>query len=279
MNKTKSVKQSFDLTEKIAVITGGAGLLGEKHAEAIAEFGGIPILLDIDKKTGDEKAQRISKEYKVDCEFQYCDITDESRVSSVRDFLLSKFGHIDILINNAAIDPKVGAKNGKNLSRLENFPIDQWNLELSVGLTGAMLCSKVFGYEMSKNGYGVILNISSDLGIIAPDQRLYFKDEVAENEQPVKPVTYSVIKHGLIGLTKYLATYWANNGVRSNAICPGGIYNNQSDEFINKISNLIPLGRMADSNEYKAAIVFMVSEASSYMNGAVVSMDGGRSAW
>ena len=279
MNKTKSVKQSFDLTEKIAVITGGAGLLGEKHAEAIAEFGGIPILLDIDKKTGDKKAQRISKEYKVDCEFQYCDITDESQVSSVRDFLLSKFGHIDILVNNAAIDPKVEAKNGKNLSRLENFPIDQWNLELSVGLTGTMLCSKVFGYEMSKNGYGVILNISSDLGIIAPDQRLYLKDEVAENEQPVKPVTYSVIKHGLIGLTKYLATYWANNGVRSNAICPGGIYNNQSDEFINKISNLIPLGRMADSNEYKAAIVFMVSEASSYMNGAVVSMDGGRSAW
>ena len=279
MNKTKSVKQSFDLTEKIAVITGGAGLLGEKHAEAIAEFGGIPILLDIDKKTGDEKAQRISKEYKVDCEFQYCDITDESQVSSVRDFLLSKFGHIDILVNNAAIDPKVEAKNGKNLSRLENFPIDQWNLELSVGLTGTMLCSKVFGYEMSKNGYGVILNISSDLGIIAPDQRLYLKDEIAENEQPVKPVTYSVIKHGLIGLTKYLATYWIDKGVRCNALCPGGIYNNQSDEFVKRISKLIPIGRMADSDEYKAAMVFLVSDASSYMNGEAVSMDGGRSCW
>ena len=279
INPVKSLKQSFDLTGKIAVITGGAGFLGKKHAEAIAEFGGIPILLDIDKKTGDEKAQRISKEYKVDCEFQYCDITDESQVSSVRDFLLSKFGHIDILVNNAAIDPKVGAKNGKDLSRLENFPIDQWNFELSVGLTGSMLCSKIFGYEMSKNGYGVILNISSDLGIIAPDQRLYLKDEVAENEQPVKPVTYSVIKHGLIGLTKYLATYWADKGVRCNALCPGGIYNNQPDEFIKKISNLIPLGRMADEDEYKASVVFMVSDASKYMNGSILSVDGGRSIW
>ena len=279
MNKTKSVQKSFDLTGKVAVITGGAGLLGEKHSEAIAEFGGIPILLDIDEKAGIEKANRISNEYEVDCKFMLCDITDESQISSVRDSLSSKFGHIDILINNAAIDPKVKKQSGENLSRLENFSIDQWNLELSVGLTGAMLCSKVFGYEMSKNGYGVILNISSDLGIIAPDQRLYLKDEIAENEQPVKPVTYSVIKHGLIGLTKYLATYWIDKGVRCNALCPGGIYNNQSDEFVKKISNLIPIGRMADSDEYKAAMVFLVSEASSYMNGEAVSMDGGRSCW
>ena len=279
MNKTKSVKQSFDLTGKVAVITGGAGLLGEEHAEAIAEFGGIPILLDIDKKTGDEKAQRISKEYKVDCEFQYCDIVDESQLSSVRDFLLNKFGHIDILINNAAIDPKVKVNSNENLSRLENFSIDQWNLELSVGLTGAMLCNKIFGYEMAKKGKGVILNISSDLGIIAPNQKIYKKEGLPEQDQPVKPVTYSVIKHGLIGLTKYLATYWADKGVRCNALCPGGIYNNQPDEFVKKISDLIPLGRMADEDEYKASVVFMVSDASKYMNGSVVSMDGGRSCW
>ena len=274
-----SVKQSFDLTGKVAVITGGAGLLGEKHAEAIAEFGGIPILLDIDEKAGTKKASRISNEYQVDCEFMLCDITDESQILSVRDTLLSRFGHIDILINNAAIDPKIKDDSEINLSRLENFSIDQWNLELSVGLTGSMLCSKIFGYEMSKAGEGVILNISSDLGIIAPDQRIYKKDGLPENEQPVKPVTYSVIKHGLIGLTKYLATYWADKGVRCNALCPGGIYNNQPDEFVKKISNLIPLGRMADEDEYKASVVFMVSEASAYMNGSVVSMDGGRSCW
>ena len=273
------VKQSFDLINKVAVITGGSGLFGEKHAEAIAEFGGIPVLLDIDKKTGNEKAQRISKEYQVDCAFKLCDITDESQISSVRDSLISKFGQIDILINNAAIDPKIKENPEINFSRLENFPIDQWNLELSVGLTGSMLCSKIFGYEMSKNGYGVIINISSDLGIIAPDQRLYLKDKVAENEQPVKPVTYSVIKHGLIGLTKYLATYWVDKGVRCNALCPGGIYNNQPDEFVKKISNFIPLGRMAHEDEYKASVVFMVSDASKYMNGAIIPIDGGRSIW
>ena len=274
-----SVKQSFDLTGKVAVITGGAGLLGEKHAEAIAEFSGIPILLDIDEKSGTKKAKRIADDYQVNCEFHFCDITDESEILSVRDTLLSEYGHIDILINNAAIDPKIKAKSNENLSRLENFPIGQWDLELSVGLTGAMLCSKIFGYEMSKNGKGVILNISSDLGLIGPDQRIYKKEGLPENEQPVKPVTYSVIKHGLIGLTKYLATYWADKGVRCNALCPGGIYNNQPDEFIKKISNIIPIGRMAHEDEYKESVVFMVSEASKYMNGSILSVDGGRSIW
>jgi len=278
LNKIKSVKQSFDLTENIAVITGGAGLLGEKHAESIAEFGGIPILLDINKKAGTEKAQRITNEYQVDCEFKLCDITDESQILSVRDALLSKYGRIDILINNAAIDPKVEAKSENKLSRLENFPIDQWNLELGVGLTGAMLCSKIFGYEISKNSNGVILNISSDLGIIAPDQRIYRKEGFPENEQPVKPVTYSVIKHGLIGLTKYLATYWPGK-VRCNTLCPGGIYAGQSEDFVQRLTDLIPLGRMANIDEYKAAIVFMVSDASLYMNGSTVVIDGGRSVW
>ena len=277
MNKTKSVKQSFDLTGKVAIITGGAGLLGEKHAEAIAEFGGIPILLDIDKKAGTKKAIRISNEYQADCEFMLCDITDELQISRVRDSLLSKFGHIDILINNAAIDPKVEAKSEKKLSRLENFPIDQWNLELSVGLTGAMLCSKVFGYEMSKKGKGIILNISSDLGIIAPDQRIYKKEDLPDDKQPVKPVTYSVIKHGLIGLTKYLASYWGDNGVRVNSISPGGIYTNQNKEFVKKLTDLIPLGRMANEDEYKAAVIFLISDASSYMSGSNLIMDGGRS--
>ena len=275
----KSVKQSFDLTDKVAVITGGAGMLGEKHAEAIAEFGGIPILLDLNQEEGTEKAERISREYQVDCEFELCDITDELQIMSVRDSLLRKHGRIDILINNAAIDPKVEAKSEKNLSRLENFPIKQWNIELSVGLTGSMLCCKVFGYEMAKNGKGIILNISSDLGIIAPDQRIYRKEGLPENEQPVKPVTYSVIKHGMIGLTKYLATYWNDRGVRCNALCPGGVLTGQPDEFIEKIIPLIPVGKMADIDEYKATIVFLVSEASSYMNGSTIVIDGGRSVW
>lgn len=274
-----SVKEQFDLTDKVAIITGGAGLLGEKHAEAIAEMDGIPILLDIDEDMGVEKSERISHEFQVTCEFIRCDITDESQILNVRDILLSQFGHIDILINNAAIDPKVEGNTGRNLSRLENFPVEQWNLELAVGLTGAMLCSKVFGTEMVKSGKGVILNISSDLGIIAPDQRLYKKENLLDDEQSVKPVTYTIIKHGLIGLTKYLATYWLDKNVRVNSISPGGVYTDQPDEFVKKLTKLIPLGRMANLSEYKAAIVFICSDASSYMNGTNLVIDGGRSCW
>ena len=147
-----------------------------------------------------------------------------------------------------------------------------------MGLTGSMLCSKVFGTEMANNGKGVILNISSDLGIIAPDQRIYKKEGLPENKQPVKPVTYSVIKHGLIGLTKYLATYWPGK-VRCNALCPGGIYADQPEDFVQRLTDLIPLGRMAKNDEYKGAVQFLCSDASAYLNGAVIAMDGGRSCW
>jgi hypothetical protein len=136
---------------------------------------------------------------------------------------------------------------------LENFPLDEWNRQISVGLTGAFLCSKVFGTEMAVRGNGVIVNVASDLSIIAPDQRLYRVEGVAEDEQPAKPVTYSVIKTGLIGLTRYLAGYWAASGVRVNAISPGGVYNGHSDEFVARLSSLIPMGRMANVDEYRAA--------------------------
>jgi len=272
-----SLKESFCLEDRVAVITGGAGILGEKHAEAIAEFGGIPILIDIDKTNAQKKADDISKKYGTKCEYFHCDITNEKQILNIREKLLTKYNHVDILINNAAIDSKVESKNKKSQTRLESFSLDQWNLEISVGLTGAMLCSRVFGENMAKKGKGVILNISSDLGVIAPDQRIYKKKGIPNNQQSVKPVTYSVVKHGLIGLTKYLASYWANNNIRVNALSPGGIYNNQDPEFVSKLTNLIPMGRMAQKDEYKAAIIFLISDASSYMNGANLIMDGGRS--
>jgi NAD(P)-dependent dehydrogenase (short-subunit alcohol dehydrogenase family) len=142
-----------------------------------------------------------------------------------------------------------------------------------------MLCSQIFGQMMAKKGEGVILNIASDLSIFAPDQRLYKKDGLQPEQQPVKPVTYSVIKHGLIGLTKYLATYWADRGVRCNALSPGGVFNEQGEEFVKKLTNLIPMNRMASKDEYRGAVQFLCSDASAYMNGQNITMDGGRSVW
>ncbi len=273
----KKVKGMFDLKNKVAIITGGGGLLGEKHAEALAEFGCRTILIDIDENKAKKAAERIQSNFAIESIAVKCDITNKEEIDKVRDMVLEKFGRIDILINNAAIDPKVEDKNVNiSFSRMEYFSLEQWNQEVAVSLTGSFLCSQIFGFEMAKAGKGVIINISSDLGIIAPNQRLYQKENLPEEMQPVKPVTYSVIKHGLIGLTKYLATYWADKGIRANTLCPAGIYTNQPEEFVNKISELIPLKRMANKDEYKAAIVFLASDASSYMNGSTIIIDGGR---
>ena len=208
------------------------------------------------------------------------DVTQIDSIRTVKNDLIDKEIDINILINNAAIDPKVKEEKSLENSRLENFSLDDWNLQISVGLTGAFLCSQVFGSHMAEQGAGgVIVNIASDLSLISPDQRLYENKLLMGNEQPVKPVTYSVIKSGLIGLTKYLATYWRENNIRCNALSPGGIYNGQPKEFVDKISKLIPLGRMAKREEYRSAMKFLCSEGSSYMNGHNLVIDGGRSVW
>jgi NAD(P)-dependent dehydrogenase (short-subunit alcohol dehydrogenase family) len=206
------------------------------------------------------------------------DITDEDSVEAALAAILARFGRIDILINNAGNNPKVGGEGGA-WSRLESFPLEYWRADLAVGLTGAFLCSRVIGAELARRGGGVILNIASDLGLIAPDQRLYRQDGVTEDEQPVKPVTYSVVKSGLLGLTRYLATYWADRGVRANALSPGGVREAQDEVFLRRIRELIPLGRMAEPDDYKGAVVFLVSDASAYMTGANLVVDGGRTVW
>jgi NAD(P)-dependent dehydrogenase (short-subunit alcohol dehydrogenase family) len=206
------------------------------------------------------------------------DITSEASLLEARDAILAKFGRIDILINNAANNPKVeDQKPGKPWSRLENFPLETWNADIAVGLTGAFLCSRIFGQEMVRRNSGVILNVASDLGVIAPDQRLYRKEGVPEDQQPVKPVTYSVVKTALIGLTRYLSTYWTANNIRVNAISPGGVSAGQPDEFTTRLHQLIPMGRMAHKDEYQGAILFLCSDASSYMTGQNLIVDGGRS--
>lgn len=269
----------FRIDGKVAVITGGAGLLGIEHAKAIAQTGGIALLWDIDASAAKKQAAIIAKEFDVDAKGYRVDITNPDQIKKALKNILKEYGHVDILINNAARDPKVDRSTNPAWSRLENFSMDFWDKDIAVGLTGAFLCSQVIGTHMAEHGGGVILNISSDLGLISPDQRIYKKSGLAKNQQPVKPVSYSVVKHGLIGLTKYLATYWAEDKIRVNAICPGGVYTNQPEEFVKKLSSLIPLGRMAHKDEYHGAIQFLVSDASSYMTGSCLVVDGGRSVW
>jgi NAD(P)-dependent dehydrogenase (short-subunit alcohol dehydrogenase family) len=275
----ENVKDLFDLNGRVAVITGGTGLLGQQHAEAIARAGGIPVLADI-RITGIDLQSRESKERfgSQACAIQ-TDITDPESVKKLLEAVLKKFGQVDILINNAANNPKMENKADVEFSRLEFFPIEQWEADLNVGLKGAFLCSQIIGSEMARRKQGVIVNVASDLAVIAPDQRLYRKPGLPEDKQPVKPVTYSVVKTGLIGLTRYLATYWADSGIRVNAISPGGVYNNQPEDFVERLTRLIPLGRMANANEYQAAILFLCSDASSYMTGNNLVIDGGRSSW
>lgn len=270
------------LDGKNVAITGGAGLLGQQHAEAVLEGGGEVVLLDIKQEALDIALVRMREKYGADCRIaSYAvDITVEESVRTIAAQIEEECGPVYGLINNAANNPKVeGHAENMGAIQFENFPLSMWMDDIAVGLTGAFLCAKVFGAKMAERRQGVILNISSDLGVIAPDQRIYRRDGVADNEQTVKPVTYSVIKHGLIGLTKYLATYYAEKGVRCNALCPAGVYNGQDEEFLKKLTNLIPMGRMARVDEYKSTILYLLSEASSYMTGSTMIVDGGRTCW
>ena len=275
-----NITDIFRIDGRNVVITGALGLLGRSHASAVAEYGGNPILIDLNQEALDEMAYSISCEYGVKSLGFEVDITNEKDVCDNADALISKFGSIDALINNAANNPKVEQSLEKNFARLECFPLDHWSEDIAVGLTGSFLCSKYYGLMISKNEKGgKIINISSDLGVIAPDQRLYHNEELPEHLQYTKPITYSVVKSGIIGMSKYLSTYWVDKNVTCNALCPGGVENGQDEEFIKRVTDRIPQGRLAHKDEYQGTIVWMLSRATDYLNGAVIVVDGGRSAW
>jgi NAD(P)-dependent dehydrogenase (short-subunit alcohol dehydrogenase family) len=273
------IRQLFDLSGRVAIITGGAGLLGSQHGDVLAAAGAHVVLMDLASSDPSKAAAQLVASHQVECIGLAADITNEGSIVDLSRHIVAKFGRIDILINNAANNPKVEDETKRVWSRVENLPLSVWNDDIRVGLTGAFLCSRVFGAEMAKAGRGVIINIASDLALISPDQRLYRVDGLPEDQQPVKPVTYSVVKSGLLGLTRYLATYWSGSNIRVNAISPGGVSNGQPEIFVSRLKHLIPMERMADRNEYQGAILFLCSDASSYMTGANLVIDGGRTCW
>jgi NAD(P)-dependent dehydrogenase (short-subunit alcohol dehydrogenase family) len=244
-----------DLKGKVVVITGGSGFLGKQYSEAFLRNKCKVINLDL-----------INRNKKV--LFLKCDITREAELILAKKKILKNFKKIDILINNAAKNPVPLNKNKSNT--FENLDIKELEKDFQIGLIGAILSSKIFGSQMLKQKKGNIINISSDLGIIAPDQRLYKKNFV-------KPVSYSVVKHGILGLTKYLASYWGKKNIRCNAFAPGGMKNIDNISIQKKIKKLIPINRMANKNEYNDIILFLASNSSSYVNGATIVADGGRS--
>jgi len=274
------MKDLFDLTGRKAIITGGSGLLGVQHSRALLQRNCGVVIWDINSQEMENAVLKLLDEFPgADIQIQKVNISSELEITKAISFFESKSMRIDILINNAAINPKFRSESKESSSHFESYSIETWNQEIEVGLTGAMLCSKHIGSHMVRQGGGVILNISSDLSVIAPDQRIYEKPGIAKEFQFKKPVSYSVIKSGLVGLTKFLATYWADQNIRVNSLSPGGVFENQDSDFVENLISRIPMARMANLDEYIGAIQYLCSDASDYMTGQNIVIDGGRSVW
>ena len=264
----------FSLKGKVAIVTGALGLIGKKHCIALNEAGAHVIVADLDEQTCNEFAQN-NLEYSIG---HFLDVTDKESIDKLLKTVLINYRKVDILVNNAAIndmfeDPKAATEQ----SKFENYPIELWQKSIDVNLTGAFLCSQVIGSQMVNQKKGCIINIASTYGITAPDQDLY--KDMDGNQTFYKPPAYSVTKAGIIMLSKYLAAYWGKSGIRVNTLTPGGVKNGQNDFFIEKYSKKTPLGRMAEPVDYMGALIFLASDASSYMTGANLVVDGGWSCW
>ena len=259
----------FYVDGKIVVITGGLGQLGRRFTSELTKRGAKVIVIDLQKpaKTDTQK----------DVLYLEADVTDRQSLESSLAAIVRKWDNPHVLINNAALDSPPGSPASEN-GPFEDFPIDSWNRALAVNLTGAFLACQIFGGAMANAGRGSIINVSSIYGIVSPDQRIYeYRRQGGENF--FKPVAYSATKSGLLNLTRYLATYWAPRGVRVNTLTLGGVFNKQDPRFLKGYCERVPLGRMADESEYVGPIIFLASDASSYMTGANLIVDGGWTAW
>lgn len=262
VNKMQGFEKMFKLDGKKVIITGGAGTLGFEFGKTLAEAGANVILADA-KETCIEKAAQLTEEYGTRALGIVTDVSDEKSVQSLVDQILQEFNTIDVLINNAAIQPEGFGES------IEKYSLQTWNKVLSVNLTGMFLCSRIVGRQMIKQGNGVIVNVASIYGVVSPDPEVY-KDGTYES-----PISYSATKSAIINFTRHLAVFWAKKGVRVNALTPGGVFNNQNINFVTKYCERVPLGRMAQKDDYNGAILFLVSDASSYMTGANLIVDGG----
>jgi NAD(P)-dependent dehydrogenase (short-subunit alcohol dehydrogenase family) len=276
-----SVKKQFDLTGRNAIITGGAGFLGIQFAEAIAEMGGKPILIDNNYSNLKIAGEKLEENGIQNFSIHSVDITDENCLRELFNEILVENDAVDILINSAALT-KTGIENLNNdfFTSFENTDQNLWETGLKVNLTATQITCKIIGGKMSETGGGSIINIASDIGVISPNQNIYKPDCYGYKGVDFdSPAFYAVSKAGVIHLTKYLATYWAKNKVRVNCISPAGVYKDHDPAFVKKLSEQIPMGRMALPNEFKGAIVFLASCASSFVTGHNLIIDGGRTIW
>jgi len=270
------IMQKFDLTGKSAIVTGGTGLLGREFCRTLAEAGAGVLVADIDGDNAEQYAADLRKAG-FDAGFARVDITDSESVSAMVECAVGLFGSVDVLVTSAAMDPKFdSASEGKNVNTFENFPLEAWKQAVDVNLTGMFLCCQAAAREMVKNGSGSIINICSTYGLVGPDQRIYIRPG---EDRRTKPAFYSVTKAGVLGLTRYLATYYAGTKIRANALTPGGVFNNHDELFVQNYAARTVLGRMAEKDEMNGALLYLASDASSYMTGNNLIVDGGWTAW
>jgi NAD(P)-dependent dehydrogenase (short-subunit alcohol dehydrogenase family) len=264
------IMELFSLEGKVAVVTGACGLLGTQHCEALASAGAIVVAADLDEKAAGLVAARLGNGHLG----IGLDVTSTESLQAAKKRIVEAYGHIDVLVNNAAINdmfenPLLAGQQ----SMFENYPLELWDRSWKVNVSGVFLCSQVLGVMMAEQGSGSIINIASTYGVVAPDQSIY-RNEAGE-QTFFKSPAYPVTKSAVIGFTKFLAAYWGNKGVRVNALSPGGVENRQDEFFKNNYSRKTLLGRMAAPADYKGAIVFLASDASAYMTGANLVVDGG----
>jgi NAD(P)-dependent dehydrogenase (short-subunit alcohol dehydrogenase family) len=274
-----TIQEKFDLTGRVAVITGGVGLLGAEFCRTLAEAGAAVVVVDLNASASQAVADSLTKSGTRALAVP-TDITNPDAVSALVEQTLSTFGRLDILVNSAALDPKFdpnAVSKGITPGAFEDYPLDLWNSALNVNLTGMFLMTQACVKPMIAQGKkGSIVNICSTYGLNGPDQRIYIKEG---KRVAFKPVYYTVTKAGVMGFTKYLAAYYADTEIRVNALTPGGVFNNHEDYFVKNYSAKTILGRMAKKDEMNGALLFLASDASSYMTGNNVVVDGGWTAW